>query len=244
MSAAGSDRTSGRARVLVVEDEEPLARLVESYLIREGFEVDVVGDGSVAIARARAIPPDVIVLDLGLPGADGVEVCRAVRTFSECYILMLTARVEELDRLIGLGVGADDYLTKPFSLRELVARVQAMLRRPRRMVGADGGAGHVEVREVGRLRMDLSARELTVDENPVELTRTEFDVLGVLVRNPRRAFSREQLIAQVWGEGWVGDPHLVDVHLGHVRRKLGDDAAAPVFVQTVRGYGYRLGPGR
>ena len=242
--ASPSPGTSARARVLVVEDEEPLARLVASYLTREGFEVEVVGDGSAAIARARAIPPDVIVLDLGLPGADGIEVCRAVRTFSECYVLMLTARVDEIDRLIGLSVGADDYLTKPFSPRELVARVQAMLRRPRQMAGTRADGGDVEVREVGGLRMDVSARELSVDGNRVELTRTEFDVLAVLVRNPRRAFSREQLIAQVWGEGWVGDPHLVDVHLGHVRRKLGDDAAAPVFVQTVRGYGYRLGPGR
>ncbi len=236
--------TTARTRVLVVEDEEPLARLVASYLAREGFEVEMVADGTVAIARARAVPPDVIVLDLGLPGADGVEVCRAVRTFSECYVLMLTARVEEIDRLIGLSVGADDYLSKPFSPRELVARVQAMLRRPRQMAGGRVEPGDGEVSEVGRLRMDLSARELSVDGNPVELTRTEFDVLAVLVRNPRRAFSREQLIAQVWGEGWVGDPHLVDVHLGHVRRKLGDDAAAPVFVQTVRGYGYRLGAGR
>jgi len=233
-----------RARVLVVEDEEALARLVASYLVREGFEVEVLGDGSAAIEHARATPPDVIVLDLGLPGADGIEVCRAVRTFSDCYVLMLTARVEEVDRLIGLSVGADDYLTKPFSPRELVARVQAMLRRPRQMAGTRVEVDGAEVREVGRLRMDLSAREVAVDGLPVDLTRTEFDVLAALVRNPRLAFSRQQLIAQVWGEGWVGDPHLVDVHLGHVRRKLGDDAAAPVFVQTVRGYGYRLGPGR
>jgi DNA-binding response OmpR family regulator len=236
--------TPARVRVLVVEDAEPLARLVASYLGREGFEVEVVGDGTVAIARARAVPPDVVVLDLGLPGADGVEVCRVLRTFSECYVLMLTARVEEVDRLIGLSVGADDYLTKPFSPRELVARVQALLRRPRQMAGSSLEAADGEVREVGRLRIDLPARETWVDGIAVELTRTEFDLLAALVRHERRAFSREQLIAMVWGEGWVGDPHLVDVHLGHVRRKLGDDAAAPVFVQTVRGFGYRLGPGR
>ena len=230
--------------MLVVEDEAPLARLVASYLAREGFEVEVVGDGLAAISRARAVPPDVVVLDLGLPGADGVEVCRTLRTFSDCYVIMLTARVEEIDRLIGLSVGADDYLTKPFSPRELVARVQAMLRRPRRFAGDAGEDGMSEVREVGDLNVDLTAREVRVAGREIELTRTEFDVLAALVRQPRRAFSRDQLIEQVWGPGWVGDPHLVDVHLGHVRRKLGDDAAAPIFVQTVRGYGYRLGPGR
>jgi len=230
--------------VLVVEDELPLARLVASYLSREGFEVEVVGDGLEAIARARAVPPDVVVLDLGLPGLDGVEVCRTLRTFTDCYVIMLTARVEEIDRLIGLSVGADDYLTKPFSPRELVARVQAMLRRPRRFAGDVAEEGESEVREVGDLNVDLTAREVRVAGREIALTRTEFDVLAALVRQPRRAFSRDQLIEQVWGPGWVGDPHLVDVHLGHVRRKLGDDAAAPVFVQTVRGYGYRLGPGR
>ncbi len=236
--------TAPRARVLVVEDEEPLARLVASYLTRDGFDVEVVGDGTAAIERARAVAPDVVVLDLGLPGTDGIEVCRVLRTFSECYVIMLTARVEELDRLIGLKVGADDYLTKPFSPRELVARVQVMLRRPRRLSGIPSVSPEADVREVGALRVDLTAREVCVDGVSVELTRTEFDVLATLVRAPRRAFSREALIAEVWGEGWVGDPHLVDVHLGHVRRKLGDDASAPVFLQTVRGYGYRLGPGR
>ncbi|WP_372594588.1 response regulator [Actinotalea sp.] len=236
--------TTPRARVLVVEDEAPLARLVASYLTRDGFDVEVVGDGTVALERARAVPPDVVVLDLGLPGTDGIEVCRALRTFSECYVIMLTARVEELDRLIGLKVGADDYLTKPFSPRELVARVQVMLRRPRRLAGAGPQPPGVDVREIGALRIDLTAREVWVEGRSVDLTRTEFDVLAALVRAPRRAFSREALLTEVWGEGWVGDPHLVDVHLGHVRRKLGDDASAPVFVQTVRGFGYRLGPGR
>ncbi|MDO8107619.1 response regulator transcription factor [Isoptericola sp. b441] len=231
-----------KGSVLVVEDEVPLARLIASYLSREGFDVDTLGDGLEAIDRVRTENPDVLVLDLGLPGADGVEVCRTVRTFSDCYVIMLTARAEEVDRLIGLSVGADDYVTKPFSPRELVARVQAMLRRPRGIGTRAAPEQTHEVREIGRLRVDLSAREVAVDGEPVGLTRTEFDVLAVLVRQPRRAFSRDQLIAEVWGEGWVGDPHLVDVHLGHVRRKLGDDASAPAFVQTVRGYGYRLGP--
>jgi len=241
---APSPPTSGaKGTVLVVEDEAALARLIGSYLAREGFDVQTLGDGLEAIDRVRTWNPDVLVLDLGLPGADGVEVCRAIRTFSDCYVIMLTARAEEVDRLIGLSVGADDYVTKPFSPREVVARVQAMLRRPRG-IGARAAAVEVEhdVRDVGRLRVDLAAREVAVDGEPVGLTRTEFDVLAVLVSQPRRAFSRDQLIGEVWGDGWVGDPHLVDVHLGHVRRKLGDDASDPRFVQTVRGYGYRLGP--
>lgn len=244
---APDGRTAGdpATRVMVVEDEEALARLAASYLQRDGFDVEIVGDGRSAVDRARDWEPDVVVLDLGLPGMDGVEVCRSLRTFTDCYVIMVTARVEEVDRLIGLAVGADDYLTKPFSPRELVARVQVMLRRPR-AGGATpstgtGDLGH-EVRVVGALRMDLTAREVLVGGEPIDLTRTEFDVLAALVSHPRRAWSRAGLTAEVWGEGWVGDPHLVDVHLGNVRRKLGDDASAPRFIQTVRGYGYRLGP--
>ena len=235
-------------RVLVVEDEVPLASLVASYLRREAFDVDVVGDGNVAIELARTWRPDVIVLDLGLPGADGIEVCRAVRTFSDCYIIMLTARVEELDTVIGLSVGADDYVAKPFSPRELTARVKAMMRRPRLAAGSARPESAVEApndtRDVGDLHVDLTSREVRRDGEVVELTRTEFDVLAVLVTQPRRAFSRSQLLTEVWGPDWVGDAHLVDVHLGHIRRKIGDDASAPVYIQSVRGYGYRMGPGR
>ncbi len=234
---------SSRARVLVVEDEEALGRLVVSYLSRDGYDAEVVRDGREAISIARANPPDVVILDLGLPGADGIEVCRTLRTFSDCYVIILTARVEEVDRLIGLSVGADDYLTKPFSPRELVARVGVMLRRPRSLTDSAAAPDIAEVLTVGELTMNPSAREVRVSGRVVELTRTEFDVLAVLVRQPRRAFSRDQLTEQVWGPGWFGDPHLVDVHLGHVRQKLGDDPSAPVYVQTVRGYGYRMGPG-
>ncbi|HZL05145.1 MAG TPA: response regulator transcription factor [Coriobacteriia bacterium] len=249
MSQAPDSTEAGLpTRVLVVEDEAPLASLVASYLRREAFDVDVVGDGRVAIDRARTWRPDVIVLDLGLPGADGIEVCRAVRTFSDCYVIMLTARVEELDTLIGLSVGADDYIAKPFSPRELTARVKVMMRRPRLAggsAGAEVAAGNPnDVREVGDLHVDLTSREVRLAGEVVELTRTEFDVLAVLVTQPRRAFSRSQLLTEVWGRDWVGDAHLVDVHLGHIRRKIGDDASAPVYVQSVRGYGYRMGPGR
>ncbi|WP_250506985.1 response regulator transcription factor [Bowdeniella massiliensis] len=223
-------------RVLVVDDETPLARLVSAYLERDGFAVEMAADGTLAVESVRRWDPAVVVLDLGLPGMDGIEVCRAVRAFSDCYIVMLTARVEETDRLIGLAVGADDYVIKPFSPRELVARVRAMLRRPR----ASGEA----VIEVGALRVDVAGREVHVNGEPVDLTRIEFDVLAALAAQPQVVFARRELIEEVWGPDWVGDDHLVDVHIGHVRRKLGDDAADPVFIKTVRGVGYRMGTGR
>jgi len=230
-------------RVLVVDDERSLAKVVASYLERDDHEVSCVFDGPTAVDTARAQPPDVVVLDLGLPGLDGIEVCRQLRTFTDCYVIMLTARADEVDKLVGLGVGADDYLTKPFSPRELVARVRAMLRRPRTAVA--GGPPTVEElpRTFGALSIDVGAREVTVDQRPVGVTRTEFDLLAALSARPRMAFSRRQLIDTVWGEGWVGDEHLVDVHIGHVRRKLGDDPAAPRFIRTVRGVGYRMGEG-
>jgi DNA-binding response OmpR family regulator len=228
-------------RALVVEDETELAALVGSYLERAGLEVTLSHDGLDAVTRARETDPDVIVLDLGLPGLDGVEVCRQVRTFSDAYVVMLTARSEEIDTLIGLSVGADDYLTKPFSPRELVARVQAMLRRPR----ATGRAATEETDRVfGPLRIDPVGREVWLEGDPVALTRTEFDLLAALSGRPRMAFSRQQLIEEVWGPAWVGDEHLVDVHIGHLRQKLGDSASEGRFVRTVRGVGYRMGTGQ
>jgi DNA-binding response OmpR family regulator len=229
-------------RVLVVDDEQSLAKVVAGYLERDGHDVTCAFDGPTALAAARRRPPDGVVLDLGLPGLDGIEVCRQLRTFSDCYVVMLTARSDEVDKLVGLGVGADDYLTKPFSPRELVARVRVMLRRPR--TAASGKIPEEEPpRTFGPLRVDVIAREVSVDAVPVELTRTEFDLLAALSGRPRMAFSRRQLIDAVWGEGWVGDEHLVDVHVGHLRRKLGDDPATPRFIRTVRGVGYRMGEG-
>ena len=225
-------------RVLVVEDEAPIRRVVVGYLQREGFEVSEAADGLTAVELAREVGPDVIVLDLGLPGIDGVEVCRQVRTFSDAYIIMLTARAEEIDKLIGLSVGADDYLTKPFSPRELVARVRAMLRRPR----AETAPIEEQVRRFGDLTVDPQAREVTLGGRIVELTRTEFDILEVLSSEPRRVFSRRALVADVWGTDWFGDDHLVDVHIAHIRAKLADDGAAPRYIATVRGVGYRMGP--
>lgn len=220
-------------RVLVVDDEPPLVDLVRGYLEREGFEVSSAGDGPSAVQRARDLHPDVIVLDVMLPGFDGLEVCRQVRTFSDAYVLMLTARGEEIDRVVGLTVGADDYLVKPFSPRELVARVRAMLRRPR---GAPVAASALP----SGLALDLPRREVRVDGRAVLLTALEFDLLAVLARDPGVVVSRTTLLDLAWGPGFVGDDHLVDVHVANLRRKLGDDPAAPRFVETVRGAGYRL----
>lgn len=225
-------------QVLVVDDERSLAKVVASYLARDGYQVRCVFDGPAALDAAREDEPDVVVLDLMLPGLDGVEVCRRLRTFSDCYVLMLTARTEEADKLTGLGVGADDYLTKPFSPRELVARVAAMQRRPRQPRGRPEPAP----RRFGPLEVDVPAREARLDGAPVPLTRTEFDLLAVLSARPNVVLSRAELITAVWGEGWVGDEHLVDVHIGHLRRKLGDAPARSRFILTVRGIGYRMGP--
>lgn len=228
--------TDGNRRILVVDDEVALAGVVAGYLTREGFEVTVAHDGPSAVDALRDTDPALVVLDLMLPGFDGLEVCRRLRTFSDAYVLMLTAKGEELDKVIGLSVGADDYVVKPFGPRELVARVKAMLRRPRTGPVAEGGP----IRRFGTLEVDPAARTVHVDGHPVELTRTEFDVLELLSSRPRTALSRGQILEHVWGPDWFGDPHVVDVHVGALRRKLGDDAAAPRFVRTVRGVGYAM----
>jgi DNA-binding response OmpR family regulator len=246
LSADGADLGY---RALVVDDEKPLAEVVASYLEREHFEVTVTHSGVDALTVARQVDPDVVVLDLGLPGIDGVEVCRQLRTFSDAYVVMLTARDTEVDTIVGLSVGADDYVTKPFSPRELVARIRAMLRRPRTVgpfaspnVGAAGG--EVPPRVFGPLSIDVASRQVFLDSEPIPLTRTEFDILAALSSRPGVVWSRRQLIDAVWGEPWVGNDHLVDVHVGHVRRKLGDNPAEPRFVLTVRGVGYRMGDGQ
>ncbi|MGB7981157.1 MAG: response regulator transcription factor [Candidatus Nanopelagicales bacterium] len=229
-------------RVLVVDDEAPLARVVASYLEREGFDVGLAFDGPTAVAAARERPPELVVLDLMLPGFDGLEVCRQLRTFSDCYVIMLTARDDELDKVVGLTVGADDYLVKPFSPRELVARVRAMLRRPRSLGAAAPESDSMEpvVVRFGGVAVDLTARLVWVEGTEVDLTRTEFDLLSALVSEPRRAFSRRELISRVWDSDWYGDEHIVDVHVGHLRRKLGDEAANPRRIRTVRGVGYGM----
>ena len=223
------------ARVLVVDDEVPILDLVHQYLSAEGMDVVLAQDGPTALEAVRDRHPDVIVLDVNLPGFDGFEVLRRVRTFSDAYVIMLTARAEEIDRIVGLSVGADDYLVKPFSPRELVARVKALLRRPR----ADRGPGAARL-DLGELAIDQPTMTVTLRGDPVLLTTIEFDLLLTLAQEPGVVFSRQRLLDRVWGMDYVGDEHVVDVHLGNLRRKLGDDAVRPMFIETVRGAGYRF----
>lgn len=244
-----SDTSSGDAagyRALIVDDEVALTGVIASYLKREHFEVSVAHNRRDALTLARENDPDVVVLDLALPGIDGLEVCRQLRTFSDAYVVVLTARDTETDTIVGLSVGADDYMTKPFSPRELLARIQAMLRRPRTPAGASAGDANdgPPERMFGALRIDVAGRQVFTDDEPIMLTRTEFDLLAALSARPGMVFSRRQLIETVWDENWVGNEHLVDVHVGHLRRKLGDDPSAPRYVITVRGVGYRMGSGQ
>jgi DNA-binding response OmpR family regulator len=236
-----SQPPTATVRVLVVDDEVPLAGVVASYLVREGYVVEQAHDGPSAVAAARSSGPDLIVLDVMLPGFDGIEVCRQVRTFTDAYIIMLTARDEEIDKVVALSTGADDYLVKPFSPRELIARVKAMLRRPRSPAASAAGAAEpAPVLTFGDLALDPVARVVLQGGVPVELTRTEFDLLEALIVAPRAVLSRRQLTDEVWGSDWFGDDQIVDVHIGHLRRKLADDATSPRYVRTVRGVGYGM----
>jgi DNA-binding response OmpR family regulator len=225
-------------RVLVVDDEAGIRKVLRAYLEREGFVVDEAADGPSALTHLEDGPraaPDLVLLDIGLPGVDGLEVLRRVRSRSDVYVLLVTARAEEVDRLVGLGVGADDYITKPFSPREVVARVKAVLRRPRsepaHSTAVIGGAG---------LALDEQRREVRRDGQEVELSALEFDLLALLARSPRRVFTRQQVLEQVWGPHYVGDERVVDVHIRSLRQRLGDDAGQPRFIGTVRGVGYRF----
>jgi DNA-binding response OmpR family regulator len=227
---------SERLKVLVVDDEVPLTGVVGSYLVREGFDVDVAHSGPEAVEQARSGKPTLIVLDIMLPGFDGIEACRQIRQFSDAYIIMLTARDEEMDKVLGLSMGADDYLVKPFSPRELIARVRAMLRRPRTSLEDLQG----ELYTVGELTMDAQSRSLTRAGTEIDLTRTEFDLLAVMMAHPKAVLTRRQMINAVWGPDWYGDEHVIDVHIGHVREKIGDAAAEPRYIRTVRGVGYGM----
>jgi DNA-binding response OmpR family regulator len=238
-------RTAAELRALVIDDEASLAEVVASYLKREMFEVHLAHDGHRALDLAREVDPDVVVLDIGLPGVDGIEVCRQLRVFSDAYVVMLTARDTEMDTVVGLSVGADDYVTKPFSPRELVARVRAMLRRPRRAL-IQPTPSHAEPRpprRIGALHINIDSREVFVNDRLIMLTRTEFDVLAALSARPGVVLSRSQILESVWSDSWVGADNIVDVHIGHLRRKLGDDPSEPRYVTTVRGVGYRMGTG-
>jgi len=188
------------------------------------------------VRLARSHSPELVLLDINLPTMDGLEVCRKIREFSDAYVIMLTARTEEFDRVLGLAVGADDYVTKPFSVQEVAMRIKAMRRRPR-LTG-----NRSQLFDFGDLVLDPVAREVRVAGELVDLTKIEFDLLDTLAQAPRRAFSRRTLLAQVWGEDWFGDDHVVDVHLANLRRKIGEPASSPKHIKTVRGVGYRFDP--
>ena len=228
------------SRILVVEDAPEFVEMVVPLLQREGYVTDVASDGEAGVAAAREFEPDVIVLDLTLPRLDGVEVCKQVRRFSDAYVIMVTSRADEVDRVVGLEVGADDYLTKPFSPRELVARVRAMLRRPR---SPGSAASRTEpartIRSFGTLRVDTLGRTVTSNGTEIGLTRLEFDLLEALSSNPSMVFSRSMLRELVWGPDWFGDDHVVDVHIANLRKKIDPDGRRSV-IRTVRGVGYRM----
>lgn len=221
------------ALVLVVDDERPLVSVIASHLEREGFAVLEAYDGPTAVQAAEHQRPDLILLDIGLPGLDGLEVCRQVREFSDAYIVMLTASDDEADKVEALTSGADDYVVKPFSARELIARLQAMLRRPR-TTDRDRPV------PLGDLRVDLAARTVHRWGQEIALTRTEFSLLAALLARRGSVLTRRVLIDEVWGPDWFGDEQVVDVHVGHLRRKLDDPPTHPRYVRTVRGVGYAL----
>jgi DNA-binding response OmpR family regulator len=226
--------------VLVVEDTDEIRELVATVLGKAGFDVRTVSTGADCMAEIRRQTPDLIVLDLGLPDADGTEICRQVRAETECYVLMLTARAEEVDLLIGLAVGADGYMAKPFSPRELVARIQAMLRRPRSVVPTPREPAEETVRRLAELEVDEDSREVRVDGEVVDLTRTEFDLLAALASRPGRVLQRETLLREVWQTDWEGNLRLVEAHMSNLRRKLQAAGLSHPEIKTVRGVGYRL----
>jgi DNA-binding response OmpR family regulator len=224
-----------KPRILVVDDEPELRQMLHRYLEAEGFEVAEATDGETALSRIRDAPPDLIVLDVGLPGADGFAVLQETRRLSDVPVIMLTARTEEVDRVVGLTIGADDYIAKPFSPRELVARIRAVLRR-----GARSPVETDEIIEFEGVTLDLAGRRVGVDGRDVELSALEFDLFAALASAPGRVFTRAQLLERVWGWDYFGPERVVDVHIGNIRKVLGDDASDPRFIGTVRGVGYRF----
>ena len=230
----------GPARqILVVDDEEHIIELVDLYLGKEGYRVSSATDGPSAVEKFKSDRPDLIILDIMLPGLDGLDVLREIRKTSQVPVIMLTARESEVDKVVGLELGADDYLTKPFSPRELTARVKAVLRRASPAAGEEGA---VLARE--GLTIDVSRRSVEVEGvGPVELTAKEFDLLHALAANPGIVLTRERLMEKVWGYEYIGDSRAVDVYIRHLREKLSDDADNPRFIETVRGVGYRFKSG-
>jgi DNA-binding response OmpR family regulator len=220
--------------VLVVEDEIEIARVVRDYLRNAGFEVIVVGDGGSAVASVRSAKPDLLVLDLGLPGRDGLDVAREIRRWSDTPIVMLTARGDETDRIVGLEIGADDYVVKPFSPKELVARVRAVLRRTRTAARGD------EVVRAGDVEVDTAKMRVSVGGTQVDLTPTEFQLLATLAREPGRVFTRSQLLDAVHGVAIESYERAIDAHVKNIRRKIEPEPGSPRYVVTVHGVGYRF----
>jgi two-component system alkaline phosphatase synthesis response regulator PhoP len=224
------------AAILVVDDEESIRGIVEAYLKADGNTVYLAEDGEQGLAAFRRYQPDLVILDIMLPKMDGLEVLQHIRRESEVYILMLTAKSEEMDRVVGLTVGADDYLTKPFSPRELAARVKAILRR-----GRKPSIEEVRVFAFKHLHINAQRHEVFRDGEPIDLTALEFSLLKTLATYAGMVLSREQLLEQVWGYNFYGEERVVDVHIGHIRQKLEYDPADPQFILTVRGVGYKFG---
>lgn len=223
-------------RILVVDDEANIRRIVTSYLQREGFDVTEATDGDSCLDAFDRVSPDLVVLDVMMPGIDGIEVLRRLRRRSDVPVIMLTARAEETDEVIGLSVGADDYVAKPFSAKALVARVKAVLRRGGESVPT---ATADDVIRLEGLTVDVGRHEVLREGEPVVLTALEFDLLAALASSAGRVFTRRQLLERVWGWDYVGDERVVDVHIRKLRRALDDDAGDPRFLETVRGVGYR-----
>ena len=220
------------AKILVIDDEEKILNLVTSYLEKENYDVTTAQDGISGLKLAQELNPDIIVLDIMLPGMDGIELLSQLRRESNVYVIMLTAKTEETDKIVGLSVGADDYVTKPFSPRELTARIKAALRR----INLAEIKSDVDILVFNKIRIDQGSRKIWVNEELIDLTAIEFDLLVALAEHPGLVLSREQLLERVWGHDYFGELRVVDVHIGHIRQKLEDDR----FIDTVRGIGYRF----
>ncbi len=227
------------ARILLVDDEQSIQTLLAFPLQRDGYEVVAAADGQEALERFGAENFDLVVLDVMLPRVDGLEVCRRLRSRSAVPIIMLTARAEEIDKVVGLELGADDYITKPFSLREFSSRVRAVLRRAEMVRAADSGASPERL-SIGELRVDLLKRTARLAGTDVPLTFVEFEILAILAQSPGRVFTRDMLLAKIWGDSAYRDPRTIDVHIRHLREKLERDPKAPAYLFTVRGVGYRF----
>ncbi len=225
-------------QVLVVDDEPHIRTVLRGYLEADGNAVREAGDGETALRLAQEQHPDLVLLDVMLPGMDGLEVMRLLRQRSDVYVILVTARAEEVDKLVGLASGADDYITKPFSPREVAARIKAVLRRDR--AGPDRSSSEAETFEFEGLRIDTAGREVIHDGQPVALSSLEFDLLAALAGSPGRVYSRPQLLEKVWGYDFYGDERVVDVHIRSLRARLGDDVAHPQYIATVRGVGYKF----